>query len=83
MSNTQVNLRITTDLKERLDLAAKENNRSLNSELVTRLEDSFYAKPDITASTEQQILHADYIEAKKSLEDITKTVKQLKSLLGN
>ena len=80
MSNTQVNLRLSTELKERIDLAAKENNRSLNSELVTRLEDSF--APSGNASNEQQSLHDDYLQAKDSLKDITRTIEKLKALLG-
>lgn len=37
----QVNFRIPAELKERLDQSAKDNNRTLTSELVTRLTDSF------------------------------------------
>ena len=37
----QVNFRIPAELKEQLDQSAKDNNRTLTSELVTRLADSF------------------------------------------
>lgn len=37
----QVNFRIPAELKEQLDQSAKDNNRTLTSELVTRLTDSF------------------------------------------
>lgn len=33
-------VRMPSDLKQRLDFKAKENNRSLNSEIVSRLADS-------------------------------------------
>ena len=36
----QVNFRIPAELKERLELAAKENNRSLTAELINRLDES-------------------------------------------
>ena len=38
---SQVNFRMPTDLKEKLEEASKKNERSLTSELVSRLEDSF------------------------------------------
>lgn len=37
----QLKLRIDEDLKEKLDNASKENDRSLNAEIVSRLEKSF------------------------------------------
>lgn len=39
-SDPQMNFRIPIELKEQLELAAKENNRSLTSELVNRLDES-------------------------------------------
>lgn len=39
-SDPQMNFRIPAELKERLEVAAKNNNRSLTSELVSRLEAS-------------------------------------------
>lgn len=36
----QMNFRIPAELKERLEVAAKDNNRSLTSELVSRIEAS-------------------------------------------
>ncbi|NJL06974.1 MAG: Arc family DNA-binding protein [Methylacidiphilales bacterium] len=36
-------LRMQPDLKARIEQAARENNRSLNSEIVSRLETSFQA----------------------------------------
>ena len=38
---TQVNFRIPTSLKEKIESSALENNRSITSELVSRLEQSF------------------------------------------
>lgn len=38
---SQVNFRMPTELKEKLEEASKVNERSLTSELVSRLEDSF------------------------------------------
>lgn len=38
----QFNLRIPEDLKEAIEIAAKSNGRSMNAEIVARLEQSFY-----------------------------------------
>lgn len=38
---SQVNFRMPTELKEKLEEASRKNERSLTSELVSRLEDSF------------------------------------------
>lgn len=40
-SDPQLNFRIPLELREKLESAAKENNRSLTGELVARLEQSF------------------------------------------
>ena len=40
-SDPQVNFRIPQQLKEKLEQSAKESGRSITSELVTRLEQSF------------------------------------------
>ena len=39
----QFNLRLSAELKSMIDDAAKENNRSINSEIVYRLQQSFEA----------------------------------------
>lgn len=39
-SDPQMNFRIPADLKEQLEKVAKENNRSLTSELISRLDES-------------------------------------------
>lgn len=41
--NPQYNLRIPQDLKDTLTSAADENNRSLNQEIIARLQESFEA----------------------------------------
>lgn len=38
---TQVNFRIPTDLKERIEKSAIDNDRSITADLVSRLEGSF------------------------------------------
>lgn len=40
-TDPQVNLRIPADLKDKIDQAAKDNGRSMTSEIVARLQASF------------------------------------------
>ena len=42
-SDPQMNFRIPAELKEQLELAAKDNNRSLTAELINRLDASLNA----------------------------------------
>ncbi len=44
-NDPQVNFRLPLDLKEKLEQAAKVHGRSLTSELITRLEQSFAENP--------------------------------------
>jgi hypothetical protein len=44
ISTIQVNFRMPTKLKETLEAAAKDSNRTTTSEIVARLEQSFKAK---------------------------------------
>lgn len=50
----QFKLRMDAELKERVEKAAHDNHRSINAEIVARLEESFSAKPD-TAALESRI----------------------------
>lgn len=47
---TQYNLRWSEDLKEKVVGASKENSRSINQEIVARLESSFENKNDTTST---------------------------------
>ena len=58
---TQMKLRLTADLKNLIDSAAKANKRSLNSEILTRLQASFEEKKQV--STTAELLVDDAIEA--------------------
>ncbi len=53
-SDPQINLRISAELKERIEAAATANKRSMNAEIAERLEESFRAPPD-----ERILLNAD------------------------
>lgn len=40
----QVNFRMPVDLRDRLKRASQANNRSMNAEIINRLEDTFFAE---------------------------------------
>ncbi|WNC88802.1 Arc family DNA-binding protein [Paraburkholderia sp. FT54] len=40
-TDPQVNIRMPVELKEKLEAATSESNRSLNGEIIARLEESF------------------------------------------
>lgn len=69
---TQVNFRIPTNLKEKIEVSALENNRSITSELVSRLEQSFN-------STNNNEVH----DLKKEMERMNETIKILSSTLSS
>jgi Arc-like DNA binding domain len=47
-------LRMQADLKDRLKAASEENGRSMNAEIVARLEASFTNKPKTVILTEEE-----------------------------
>lgn len=78
----QVNFRMPAELKEKLENSAKENGRSITSELVTRLEQSFnqpqnIALPDFVKQGLVDIINTQLANAQKEIEEKVKTLKNL------
>ncbi|MEM5371372.1 Arc family DNA-binding protein [Paraburkholderia azotifigens] len=68
-SDPQVNIRMPPELKEKLEAASGESNRSLNGEIIARLERSFEkAAGDVVELGEKSL---DEIEAR-----VKRAVKQ-------
>lgn len=53
---TPFGLRMPADLKARVDAAAAKNGRSINAEVVARLQESFEAQPGIKEAPVGQLL---------------------------
>ena len=53
-SDPQLNIRIPLELKERVELAAKESGRSVTSEILKRLEASLAVGEGLEALTKEQ-----------------------------
>ena len=62
----QLKLRLTEELKERVTTAAREGNRSVNAEIVDRLEKSFRKLPDVSVAPigeKSEVFFSKYYES--------------------
>lgn len=71
-NDPQVNFRIPSALKDRLDLAAHENGRTLTAELIIRLESTFEKDDqfqDLFARLEKLEEAVQYLESEQASQD--------------
>jgi hypothetical protein len=54
-TDPQFKLRMTPDIKEAIERAADENNRSMNAEIISRLQDSLFGSSKATIDDVAQI----------------------------
>jgi hypothetical protein len=66
-SDPQLNFRIPVELRDKLDAAARENNRSLTGELIARLERTFSDEPAVNGISMSAIF--------EKLEEIESSIK--------
>lgn len=66
-SDPQLNFRIPAELRDKLDAAARENNRSLTGELIARLERTFSNEPAVNGISMSAIF--------EKLEEIESSIK--------
>jgi len=90
-TDPQLNFRIPTELKERLEAAAAENKRSLTGELIARLEQSF-TPPELymdggrrltTAPTDWPLSKQEAQEIFAKLAQEAQEVSELAKILGS
>lgn len=78
-TDPQFKLRMTPEIKDAIEAAAKANNRSMNAEILSRLEDSF-EKPNMSEmvkTLEDLLEYAETVIAKKDeIDKITKLQKR-------
>ncbi len=70
-NDPQINIRLPAELKERMELAAKEQNRSTTAEIVSRLEESDRSARVIDA------LQSELIVVRERLENASRHEKTL------
>lgn len=66
-TDPQINLRVPADLKKKIELIAIENSRSINAEVVQRLEQSF----------ENKIGDLKSVPTEELISELTKRFEQL------
>ena len=79
-TDPQYKLRLTPELKERLDEAAKDNNRSLNSEILARLEGSFASEETLKGLMSALAVQERY---SKALAAIQEAYAEMALILGS
>ncbi len=77
-TDPQYKLRMTPEIKEQIEKAAEENNRTMNGEILARLEESFYWPIRHQAlQAENRYLDARLEDAKAIQERLEQTEKDL------
>lgn len=70
LSDSQIKLRLPTELKQKIEAEAQDSKRSMNAEVVARLENSFNFKKLEIEGSEQTILGPyQLMDRKKELSD--------------
>ena len=70
LSDSQVKLRIPTELKQRIEAEAQDAKRSMNAEIVARLENSFNFKKVVTEGQQlNQLGPYHLLDRKRELSD--------------
>lgn len=73
--NAQYNLRWPDELKEKISQSAKEHNRSMNADIVARLEESFSSQDN--ESLEMHLTMQAYKDQSKELKELKEMVLRL------
>ena len=74
--NAQYNLRWPDELKEKIAQSAKEHNRSMNADIVARLEQSF--EKDDAAEFDKEFVLQVIKSQESTITDLTDQIKHLK-----
>lgn len=74
---TQVNFRIPTKLKEEIEKAAQENERSITAEIVHRLEQSFEPEVRVSETLEFELMKRSYLEQSAQIKELRDMLKDL------
>lgn len=73
-------VRLSADLRQKIENAARENNRTMNSEIAARLERSFRLQDQHADPT---TLHSDHEERLRTLEEIVDAIMTEEGALSN
>ena len=76
-TGTQHKLRMPPELKEKLFSSAKEMNRSLNAEIVARLEQSFEPEIQVHETLEFKLMMQSYLDQAQQIKELKTMLEQL------
>ena len=79
IEDAQMKLRLTAELKAQIEAAARENNRSLNGEIVSRLTQSFQPTAETDARSELaalRIRRANFGAGPDAIEDSLRLLEE-------
>lgn len=76
-TDQQFPLRLSPELKEKLENACKESGRSKNAEAVYRLEKSFEPELKITESLEFELMKQSYLDQAKQIKELKEMLEQI------
>ena len=75
--NAQYNLRWPNDLREKIAQSAKEHNRSMNADIVARLEESFEPELKVTETLEFELMKQSYLDQAKQIKELKEMLEQI------
>ena len=74
---SQVNFRIPTKLKEKIEESASTNDRSITAELVARLEQSFEPEVQVHETLEFKLMMQSYLDQAQQIKELKTMLEQL------
>ena len=74
---SQVNFRIPTKLKEKIEESASTNDRSITAELVARLEQSFEPEIQVHETLEFKLMMQSYLDQAQQIKELRTMLEQL------
>jgi hypothetical protein len=81
-TDPQINIRLPLGLKEQLGVAARANTRTMNAEIVQRLEASFSSTDELLFVVKKNTAEADMIwELRDSMQSLKAEVAELRTNL--
>ena len=73
----QLKIRLPLELKEKITQSAADHGRSINSEVVTRLEESFEPEVRVSETLEFQLMMHSYLEQAKQIKELKEMLEQV------
>lgn len=77
-TTVQYQLRLPEELRDEIKESAKKHNRSMNADIVARLEQSFETGPELVSASSYQALYKEYKINQELLREISVGILNLK-----